>query len=135
MSPSFSAWAWRILKISSCLRSPLMFWTFISRAMVLSSGMLFSFSSDRFRPPPGGTGAVSAVALGWVRSRRALIRRLRGRRAMAAWKLVVTSLYAGIRGVVCQLQGYPPIGPELCQCFCSHADLDDGSLLDLPQPG
>src|SRR5512134_378049 len=138
MSPSFSAWAWRILKISSCLRRPLAFWTFISRAMPDSSGIVFSFSSERLRPPVGTVTAVwagfSVAALDGPLSRRELMRRLRERRAVAAWSLWFVLVLRGIRGVACRQQRYRPIGAGRCQRFPSHADLDDGALLDLPQP-
>ena len=45
MWPSFSLWAWRILKIRSCLRRPLVPGISRVRAMRLSSVMFFSFSS------------------------------------------------------------------------------------------
>ena len=46
MWPSFSLWAWRILKIRSCLRRPLAPGISRVRAMRLSSVMFFSFSSE-----------------------------------------------------------------------------------------
>src|ERR1700733_1148979 len=46
MWPSFSLWAWRILKIRSCLRSPLAPGISSVRAMLLSSVMFFSFNSE-----------------------------------------------------------------------------------------
>ena len=49
--------------------------------MVFSSEMVFSFSSERFIPFPA---SALGVALAWLRSRRALINRLRGRRLGAA---------------------------------------------------
>src|SRR5262245_48468991 len=90
MRPSFSACACRILKISSCFRRPLVFWTLRSRASAFRSGMLFSFNSERFIPlvgPPGVAVAVSAFWGGWLdwpRSRRALIQRLRVRDGWAS---------------------------------------------------
>src|SRR5438132_4422185 len=71
--------------MSSCFRRPLWFWTLRSRARALRSGMLFSFSSERFIPlvvlPPVVAVVPSAfwgVGLDWPRSpRRALIQRLR----------------------------------------------------------
>src|SRR5205823_141648 len=45
MCPSFSLWACRILKIRSCLRSPLAPGSSRERAMRVSSVMFFSFSS------------------------------------------------------------------------------------------
>src|SRR5713101_2857891 len=65
MSPSRSAWPWRILKISSCFLSPLNPWTPRSLATVLSSVMVLSFSSDRFirlPPAPRGSDKASSVA-------------------------------------------------------------------------
>src|SRR5271168_1221631 len=46
MWPSFSLWAWRILKIRSCLRRPLAPGISSVRAMRLSSVMFFSFNSE-----------------------------------------------------------------------------------------
>src|SRR5580700_2098663 len=45
MWPSFSLWAWRILKIRSCLRNPLAPGRSKDRAILVSSVMFFSFSS------------------------------------------------------------------------------------------
>src|ERR1017187_5613812 len=47
MSPLFSAWVCRILKISSCLRRPAAPGMFISLATWLSFTMLMSFNSTR----------------------------------------------------------------------------------------
>src|ERR1700722_20170158 len=46
MWPSFSLWAWRILKIRSCLRRPLAPGISRVRAMRLSSVIFFSFNSE-----------------------------------------------------------------------------------------
>src|SRR5262245_24531335 len=75
MRPSRSACPWRILKISSCLRSPLTPWTPRSLATLFSSEIVLSLSSDRFillPPPPllsgeldsGGTAVLGEVRLG-----------------------------------------------------------------------
>src|ERR1043165_9276091 len=67
MSPSRSACPWRILKISSCLRSPLVPWTPSSLATLFRSAMVLSLSSDRFiRLPPAFvvTGGGASVAAG-----------------------------------------------------------------------
>src|SRR5215510_13731392 len=53
--------------------------------MVFSSEMVFSFSSERFIPFPA---SALAVALTWLRSRRALINRLRARRVGAALRML-----------------------------------------------
>src|ERR1700690_1211571 len=45
MCPSFSLCAWRILKMRSCLRSPLAPGSSRDRAILVSSVMFFSFSS------------------------------------------------------------------------------------------
>src|SRR5271166_3066513 len=45
MWPSFSLWAWRILKIRSCLRSPLAPGRSKDRAILVSSVIFFSFNS------------------------------------------------------------------------------------------
>src|ERR1700761_9745175 len=46
MWPSFSLWAWRILKIRSCLRKPLAPGISRVRAMRLNSVIFFSFNSE-----------------------------------------------------------------------------------------
>src|SRR6266404_6223703 len=45
MWPSFSLWAWRILKIRSCLRNPLAPGRSKDRAILVSSVIFFSLSS------------------------------------------------------------------------------------------
>src|SRR3989304_1005456 len=56
MSPFFSAWASRTLKISSCLRSVRAPTRPRVRAIVVSSAIVFSVSSARFiRPSRGGS--------------------------------------------------------------------------------
>src|SRR2546425_8656426 len=45
MCPSFSLWAWRILKMRSCLRSPLAPGRSRDRAILVSSVIFFSLSS------------------------------------------------------------------------------------------
>src|SRR5712664_2821370 len=66
MSPSRSACPCRILKISSCLRSPPVPWTPRSLATPLSSVMVLSLSSDRFillpPAPPESDAAVSVAS-------------------------------------------------------------------------
>src|SRR3984893_1392848 len=66
MSPSRSACPCRILKISSCLRSPPVPWTPRSLATALSSVMVLSLSSDRFillpPAPPESDAAVSVAS-------------------------------------------------------------------------
>src|SRR6185312_10589495 len=46
MWPSFSDWAWRILKMRSCLRRPEVPWMSRPRASLPSSAMLCSLSSE-----------------------------------------------------------------------------------------
>src|SRR5208337_2765033 len=46
MWPSFSLWAWRILKMRSCLRRPLAPGSSRVRAMRVNSVMFFSFNSE-----------------------------------------------------------------------------------------
>src|SRR5262245_16080871 len=73
MSPSRSACPCRILKISSCFRSPLTPWTPRSLATLFSSEMVLSLSSDRFillPPPPLVSGELESegtAVLGEVR--------------------------------------------------------------------
>src|ERR1700730_11405798 len=65
MSPSRSACPCRILKISSCLRSPPVPWTPRSLATALSSVMVLSLSSDRFillPPAPPDSDEAASVA-------------------------------------------------------------------------
>src|SRR5689334_17936094 len=73
MSPSRSACPCRILKISFCLRSPLVPWWPSSLATLFRSAMVLSLSSDRFiRLPPafvvtgGGGASVAGVGSGAV---------------------------------------------------------------------
>src|SRR5437879_5997129 len=65
MSPSRSACPCRILKISSCLRRPLVPWTPSSLATLFRSAIVLSLSSDRFiRFPPAPTTGLASVGLG-----------------------------------------------------------------------
>src|SRR5258706_10399887 len=53
MCPSFSLWAWRILKIRSCLRKPLVPGSSKVRAILVSSVIFFSFNSEIVIQSPG----------------------------------------------------------------------------------
>src|SRR5262249_16775702 len=132
MSPSFSACAWRILKISSCLRSPPTLWTLSSRAMALRSEIDFSLSSDRFIPLDGSCGSC-CVGFACPRSRRALINGLRARRSAPHGVRVLRFSAGFLRGWSYNAAIVASRGP-CCQRF-SHTNLDDRALLDLLEPG
>src|SRR5467141_2915101 len=135
MSPSFSACAWRILKINSCLRNPPTLWTLSSRAMVLRSVIVFSLSSDRFMPFTGFCCWSGWVGFGWPRcSRRALINGLRARHS-GPHDVRVLRFLQGFYGVgATTLDVILASRGGRCQYF-SHTNLDDRPLLDLLQPG
>ena len=64
MNPLCSVCAFRIWKISSCLRMPVAPPTFRSFATCVSFWMLMSFRSVMFRPSRRG-GAGACAAFGW----------------------------------------------------------------------
>src|SRR6185503_19240545 len=145
MSPSFSACPWRILKISSCLRSPLNPWTPRSLATVFSSVMVLSFNSDRFiflPPSPPTADEVGAVSADESGSSRGGVLRLGLRCEMAIsggchWERGKRRLNNSTRALSHRarntVNGFLH-HPRAASRRGSQAHVDDGALANLGEP-
>src|SRR5690242_14569653 len=153
MSPSRSAWPWRILKISSCLRSPLVPWTPSSLATLFRSAMVLSLSSDRFiRFPPAPTTVLGSVAMGSGADGLGEGRfGLRSEEEMVVLRRVACVQMCSVRrldAVLRESLSHTLSRPVNCDfprrraalhsrrftSAASHPDVDDRPLLDLHQP-